>query len=405
MRLLNRAAQRYLIQREDSTLEVGVPGPDLMQEADWLLQLSGEGFTISPSSDPDLALAPTESGVVCRASSSSQGRGRWEIHRADGDFKYLVDADSGLVLAVDIMNPPRVRMVLRRKGDRSAMWLAQEQCVDDARSVHLRYDTPGGLSLVYNEVEIERTPPGTFFCVAGFGANARAVAPSGYAGVQQRPDGSRIAIFSVWHRMADEVAAVPQAKAVIVGAAPQAETTQFSGEGSGSSIRIPYDWDDDGPIRFVLAAERLGLDTSIAAYVSQESAPWQHLGVMVRVETGGQLLGHPYSFIEDFIRNGNSPGVAATERSPFQVRAAIFRNPWVATQQPSLEPIRRAHVTAYSPHPLENLAAEALLSGNFGLRVATGTESASEPPPVGKRFHDPTPQRRRPPDLTSIPYT
>jgi hypothetical protein len=34
------------------------------------------------------------------------------------------------------------------------------------------------------------------------------------------------------------------------------------------------------------------------------------------------------SFVEDFRRNVHREGVAASERSPFQRRAAEYRNPW-----------------------------------------------------------------------------
>src|SRR6218665_1783451 len=67
---------------------------------------------------------------------------------------------------------------------------ADEKLKDRAcRSVHLAY--PGGAGdAFYNEIRVEKSAPGTYFCVCGFS--------SGYYGIQQLANGKRLLIFSIW---------------------------------------------------------------------------------------------------------------------------------------------------------------------------------------------------------------
>jgi len=406
LRLFNRAAQRYLLRRRKSGPVVGIPGSDMVAETDWRLIEFGDMTAILSSSEPGLYLRPEPEGVTVETASKPADAAWWEVQPAEGDFRFIVAAGNPKrALATELSKKDDLTVVTKQAHDRSAMWLIQPQCVADARSVHLRYETPPGISLFYNEIAVEQAPPGTFFCMAGFGTQLGSVAPSGYGGIQHRADGSRLAIFSVWHRMADQATSVPGAGAIVLGAAPRAEMTLFSGEGSGSSIRLPFQWIEDGsaPVRFVITAERLGSDTAIAAYVAQGSAPWLHLGVILRAETGGALLSHPYAFIEDFLRNGNTPSVAAADRSPYRMRSAVFRNPWFALSGQMPVPVRTSNLTAYSPHPLEGIAAVPTSPGQFGLRVATGTGIAIAPPPIGARFTDEVATRQSLPYLGGVP--
>lgn len=405
MKLLNRAGQRYLLRREGRPV-VGIPGTNAGIETGWdLIEVKGAVAIIS-SVDSNLCLRPTESGVVCESVASPASAAWWSIQTAGDGYQFIAESDNPeLVLATVLSDDDDLALSAQPHRDRSAMWLEQAECVPDARSVHLRYAAPSGVALFYNEVVLEEVPPGTFFCLAGFGANARGVSPSGYGGVQRRTDGSRIAIFSVWHRMVDDVNANPDALAYVLGAAPGAETTLFSGEGSGSSVRFPFEWaeDDNRPIRFAVTAERIGSDTALAAYIAQGAEPWLNLGVILRSETGGLLLSHPYGFIEDFARNGNTEGVVQANRSPYRLRSGVFRNPWFALPGQPPAPGQRAELTAYSPHPLESIVAGVDSPSDFGIRVATGGRVASERPPIGTRFADEGPQRRIVPDLAAVP--
>src|SRR5689334_12209619 len=57
------------------------------------------------------------------------------------------------------------------------------------RSVHLQYKSPAGTAF-YNEVTVDQSAPGTYFCVCGFN--------HGYFGIQQIDDKKKVGIFSVW---------------------------------------------------------------------------------------------------------------------------------------------------------------------------------------------------------------
>ena len=57
------------------------------------------------------------------------------------------------------------------------------------RSVHLRYQA-GEAVAFYNEVTVEHSAPGTYFCACGW--------DRGYFGVQELGNGKKVVIFSVW---------------------------------------------------------------------------------------------------------------------------------------------------------------------------------------------------------------
>ena len=413
-RLFNRLAQRYLVRDNAPLPLVGSPGPDLAKSADWYLEearVDGT-FELFTAADQRQSLTIVDGTLALREGSpTAEDSGSWALHPS-GDstgYQFVVSAnDPSLALAVADAEPSGagLALVLSPARDRGSMWLLQNECVADARSVHLRYQAPNGVLLFYNEVYPEQVPPGTFFCTSGFGANAASSDPSGYAGIQRRIDGSRQAIFSVWHRMADGERPVDGALATVVAAHPNAYVTAFSGEGSGSSVRIPLDWRDadDHRVRVCLVAEPLGSDTVLTSYMALGEKQWVSLGAIVRAETSGALMNRPYAFIEDFARTGNAEGVAAANRSPYRLRSARFVNPWFVGVSKRLQPVTQASVTAYSPHLLENLTAEAASVGGFGMRMTTGARSAPSEPPIGASFEDSAPAKRSQPELSGVPY-
>lgn len=339
--------------------------------------------------------------------------GEWRLKPVgDGSgYQHIVaagDSTRGLLVVGDPHSPGadlEVSVGPITSGDLTAMWLLHDHCVADARSLHLRYQASSGLALLYNEVLPLRAPPGTFFCTSGFGIDARGPHPGGYAGIQQLIDGRRIAIFSVWHRLIDDERPVNDALATAVAVNPDAYETPFSGEGSGTSIRLPIDWRiaPNETVRLVVTAEPLGDDTVLTAYLARGSEPWISLGAIVRGGTGGRLMSQPYAFIEDFARTGNTDAVPPEERSPYRVRSARFSNPWIrgSSGADDLKPVVRAEVTAYSPHPSENLAAEQ--TEPFAVMLATGIPGVTQPTPIGATFHDRRPQDRTRPNLGGIP--
>jgi len=403
-RFLNRQAQQYLTSTDGSAPVISVPDGNT---DDWRLEKGrpGDTYHLAESTPPHRRLVPAGNGVVLEATKPGlRPPGAWRLS-AVGDrsgYQHLVGATEplhGLQLSSSgAAGGDALPVAYGPIGPRdpAAMWLLAESLVADARSIHLRYPTAEDTSEFHNSIMPHDTPPGTYFCVAGFGANSRGPGPSGYAGIQSRGDGSRIAIFSLWHRMKDEVTPDDRALAAVVDAHPDADRTAFGGEGSGVSIRIPFSWPDDTPIRFALRSKAEGNNTLVAAYVGIGMDRWIKLGTLARIATGGRLLTGFYSFVEDFLRNGATPGVPAGERSPYRRRRALFHNPWVGDSAGLLHPVQTAAVTAYGPHPLENLSVDAV-EGNFGLIVSTGGTFASLPTVVGVSFSDPAPDTRTPP--------
>lgn len=420
MRIFNRLAQRYLVRRATPLPLVGAPGPNLLESADWAIQEAATGgiYHILSSIEPSRSLRAERGTLVLDgAKSPDGGNGGWLLQTVGDDtsYQYILDAaDPSRGLLVDDSAgslAPDLAVVLGEvnRNDPAVMWRNDEECVPDARSIHLRYPVERDASLFYNEIYPSQSPPGTYFCTSGFGTDSRSPGPCGYAGIQQRLDGSQIVIFSVWHRMANEQTPVAGALATTVAMHPDAHGTAFSGEGSGSSIRLPLSWrvGSDEPVRFVVTAEPLSDDTVLSAYVARGEEPWIILGSVLRAGTGGRRMRGLYGFIEDFARTGNVAGVASPTRSPYRLRSGVFANPWVSAPPSTalLEPLPEARVTVYSPHLLENLSAQPAASAeSFGVFLATGTSRLARPNPVGIAIVDPAPEKRSQPDLAGVPY-
>src|SRR5262249_17752420 len=66
---------------------------------------------------------------------------------------------------------------------------AEAKPVDACRSVHLHYPAPEAVAFC-NEVTVDRSAPGTYFCACGF--------HMGYFGIQELGNGKKVVIFSVW---------------------------------------------------------------------------------------------------------------------------------------------------------------------------------------------------------------
>ncbi|HEV8293157.1 MAG TPA: DUF5077 domain-containing protein, partial [Tepidisphaeraceae bacterium] len=73
------------------------------------------------------------------------------------------------------------------------------------RSVHLWYKAPEAVAF-YNEVIVERSAPGTYFCVCGW--------DRGYFGIQELGNGKKVVIFSVWDSNQNDKSAVDEEKRV-----------------------------------------------------------------------------------------------------------------------------------------------------------------------------------------------
>jgi hypothetical protein len=209
--------------------------------------------------------------------------------------------------------------------------LASERLTGIAcRSVHLGYDAPES-DVVYNEITVQESHPGTYFCVLGF--------QMGYFGIQELSGGRKVVIFSVWDPGAqDDHAAVSEdRRAKVLFRAEDVIVRRFGGEGTGAQSFFPYAWQTGMTYRFAVRAKTEAERTEFSAhFLVPEEKAWKHL-VTFETLTGGGLIRDAHSFVEDFLRNRTSTGWA---------RRALFGPGWARTPDGRLHEIARAQFTA-----------------------------------------------------------
>ena len=207
------------------------------------------------------------------------------------------------------------------------------------RSVHLRYSAGEGVAF-YNEVTVDQSAPGTFFCVCGWN--------KGYFGIQELGNGKKLIIFSVWDSNQNNPKVVEENKRVqLLHKDQKVRIGRFGGEGTGGQSFFDYDWKVGATYRFLVAAKISGDRTEYAGFFFvPEEKEWKHL-VTFSTITGGKKLSGYYAFVEDFKRDG----VSAT-----RARKARFANPWVDGVGGEWEPVTKAKFTADS-NPAVNINA------------------------------------------------
>ena len=223
-----------------------------------------------------------------------------------------------------------------------------------ARSVHLAYEAPDGISF-YNEVKVVKSAKATYFSVCGF--------RHGYFGMQELWNGKKVVIFSIWDpgkqdnpnivKKEDRVKVLHEGKDVKV--------SRFGGEGTGGKSMYDYDWKVGKTYRFMVKVKvKDGRSAYSGYFYEPKKKAWKHL-VTFEVYTGGDYLKGYYSFVEDFRRNGES----VTWK-----RRADFLNGWVQTKDGKWVSLNKARFTG-DPTPLDNIDAGPKQDGFF---LATGGE-------------------------------
>jgi hypothetical protein len=239
------------------------------------------------------------------------------------------------------------------------------------RSVHLAYQAPPSVAF-YNEVEVQRSAPGTYFCVCGF--------QMGYFGIQELADSRKVVIFSVWdpgdendpNRVANEarVQVLHQGEGVRIG--------RFGNEGTGAQSFFDLDWKPGQRLRFLVTSRPDGERTAFTARVFlPEQNDWKHLATFSTLASGASIQGQ-YAFIEDFRRNRESAN---------QARAASFGPGFIRDARGDWQPLAKARFTADS-NPDTRI--DAGLSGQQ-FRLATGGTTRNQgtklrellPEPIG----------------------
>ena len=183
------------------------------------------------------------------------------------------------------------------------------------RSVHLAYEAGVGVAF-YNEVVLERSAAGTYFCVCGW--------DKGYFGIQELGDGKKLVIFSVWDSNQDDPKAVPEDRHIRallhrmkrcrsdVSAARAAAANRFS-------IAIGKTGPPIGSLS--RRSSTANVPSTRWRFRGPDDKEWKHL-VTFSTITGGKNLSGYYAFIEDFKRDR----VSATK-----ARKAFYANAWVKT--------------------------------------------------------------------------
>jgi hypothetical protein len=228
------------------------------------------------------------------------------------------------------------------------------------RSVHLAYAGPEGQAF-YNEVSVERSAPGTYFCVCGFS--------KGYFGIQELTNGKKLAIFSVWDPGAqnDPKQVAEQRRTKLLHQGQGVRVGRFGNEGTGGQSFFDFDWEPGATYRFLVTAAPDGAErTAYAGYLHlPKDKSWHHL-VTFSTLTGGVRLKGYYSFVEDFQRNG----VSATKE-----RKAYYSNAWAQTPKGEWLPLAKASFTA-DANPVTNIDA-GLDRGRFFLATGGTTENVT----------------------------
>jgi len=252
------------------------------------------------------------------------------------------------------------------------------------RSVHLGFTAEPGTAF-YNEVQVEESAPGTYFCAIGFNA--------GYFGIQELDKGKKLAIFSVWDPTpGDDPKKVPVEKRVIERHKGEGvRTGRFGGEGTGGQSFFEYEWKKGEKYRFLVTAAPDTDDEDRTAYSGYfyipEKKDWKHLVTFSTLAPKKTLSGY-YSFVEDFKRDK----VSATK-----VRKAEFGNAWAKVGK-EWKPVTEARFTGDS-NPVENIDAGPLkASGRFFL--ATGGDTKNENSKLKEKMtHKSSDDRKAPDDL------
>jgi hypothetical protein len=225
------------------------------------------------------------------------------------------------------------------------------------RSVHLGYPAGEGVAF-YNEVTVEQSAPGTYFCACGWN--------KGYFGIQEQGNRKKVVIFSVWDSGQNDPKAVEEDKRVkLIHKNEKVRIGRFGGEGTGGQSFLDYDWKVGDTYRFLVASKVDGTRTEYAGYFrGPKDADWTHL-VTFSTITGGKNMTGFYSFVEDFKRDK----VSAT-----QVRTARFGNAWVKPTKGDWAPVEKARFTA-DKNPVTNINA-GTKDGRFFLSTGGETKNA-----------------------------
>jgi hypothetical protein len=254
----------------------------------------------------------------------------------------------------------------------SLLLLLVQDAPKAARSVHLWWSAGEGTDF-HNALTVEESTPGSYFMACGWN--------TGYFGMQELANGSKIVLFSVWDpTKGDDPKAVPAERRVeVLHQDAGAKVGRFGGEGTGAQCKYPYDWKIGETCRFLVRAAVDGDKTAYAGWFYRNDAKaWVHLATFKALTKGSPLKGC-YSFVEDFRRDGRSVG----ER-----RRARFSDGAVKTTKGEWQALAKATFTADATR-LESIDAAV---GADGFTLSTGGDVKRSTPLNGSLLLPGTPK-------------
>lgn len=201
------------------------------------------------------------------------------------------------------------------------------------RSIHLGYQMQES-SALYNEIVVQKSSPGTYFCALGFNR--------GYFGMQELANGKKVIIFSVWdNSKTHDKNAVDEAKrARVLKKGEGVRAGRFGGEGTGAQSFYDYNWKVGEAVRFLVHAKQVEVGGTTFTdfkgwFYDNQRKKWQ-LMTSLRTPTAGIKLRGGYAFVEDFRRNYESAKV---------IRRARFQNTWSLLPSGKWVPLTHARFT------------------------------------------------------------
>jgi hypothetical protein len=230
-----------------------------------------------------------------------------------------------------------------------------------SRSVHLQYRAPAATAF-YNEVTVEKSAEGTYFCVCGFN--------HGYYGLQELRGGKKLLIFSVWDpgKQNDPNAVNDEQRVKLQYRDEAVRVGRFGNEGTGGQSFFDYDWKVGQTYRFLVTTAINDQRTEFTGwFYIPETKQWKKL-VTFSTITGGKPLAGCYSFVEDFRRN---------RISTQHVREARFGKSFVRDEQGQWQPVMAAKFTA-DKNPVLNINA-GQREGMFFLATGGNTKNDDTP--------------------------
>jgi hypothetical protein len=250
------------------------------------------------------------------------------------------------------------------------------------RSVHLGYQAPAGTAF-YDEVIVDQSAPGTYFCVCGFN--------HGYFGIQQLDEKRKVVIFSVWDpgKQDDPKSVEEEQRVKLLYNDEKVRVKRFGGEGTGGQSFYDLDWKDGETYRLLVTCERLENRTAYTGWLYlNEKNEWLKLVTFSTLTKDDKLAGY-YSFIEDFRRNR----VSAT-----QARTARFGNTWILGSDGNWVAVTKARFTADS-NPATNINAGVKEQLYF---LATGGETKNDDTKLRDLIELPAAERKPPADVLQL---